>query len=55
MKHFSSDEELKEFMEYFKNTLPDPEHYPIKVMWLVAWWQSINKREKPDANIHIQK
>ena len=25
-----SDEELKRFMEYFKDELPDPEHYPQK-------------------------
>ena len=35
MKYFKNDEELKDFMEYFKNELPDPEHHPIKVMWLV--------------------
>ncbi len=26
-----TDEELKEFMEYFKDELPDPEHHPQKV------------------------
>ena len=55
MQIFDSDEELKEFMEYFKNELPDPQHYPLKVMWLVGWWQSIVKREKEDANIHVSK
>lgn len=55
MRYFKSDEELKEFMEYFKDTLPDPEHHPHKVMWLVAWWGSIVKRKKPDADLYIQK
>jgi hypothetical protein len=30
-----TDEQLKDFMEYFKDELPDPEHYPHKVMWLM--------------------
>ncbi len=34
MKYFESDEELKEFMEYFKDELPNPDHHPHKVMWL---------------------
>ena len=25
-----TDEELKDFMEYFKNELPNPEHHPLK-------------------------
>jgi hypothetical protein len=49
-----SDEELKEFMEYFKDELPNPEHHPIKARWLYNWWKSITLRNK-DANIHIQK
>jgi len=52
MKIFDSDEELKEFMDYFKDELPDPEHYPLKVLWLVKWWQEIvqrNKEEEQDA------
>ena len=55
MKHFKSDEELKEFMEYFKNTLPNPKHHPIKMMWLVDWWFTMIKGEEKDANIHFQK
>jgi hypothetical protein len=55
LRYFKTDEELREFMEYFKDTLPDPEHHPHKVMWLVAWWGSIIKRKKPDANLYIQK
>jgi hypothetical protein len=48
MQIFDSDEELKEFMEYFKNELPDPEHHPLKVIWLVKWWQGIVQRNKED-------
>tara|TARA_Y100001951_G_scaffold48329_1_gene38101 strand:+ start:68 stop:220 length:153 start_codon:yes stop_codon:yes gene_type:complete len=49
-----NDEELKEFIEYFKDELPDPEHHPIKVRWLMRWWKSIVIRNR-DANLQIQK
>ena len=42
-------------MEYFKNTLPNPKHHPIKMMWLVDWWFTMIKGEEKDANIHFQK
>ena len=48
-----SDEELKRFMEYFKDNMPDPEHYPQKVMWLMKWCQSIvlrNRNENTDSD-----
>lgn len=48
MQIFDDDKELKEFMEYFKDELPDPEHYPQKVLWLVKWWQEIVQRNKED-------
>lgn len=54
MRYFESDEELKEFLEYFKNELPDPEHHPQKIMWLVRWWKGIVIRNR-DANVHIQE
>ena len=44
--HYVRDEELKRFMEYFKDNLPDPEHYPHKVMWLMKWYQSIVLRNR---------
>ena len=34
--------------------LPDPEHHPIKVMWLYKWWKSIVIKNR-NADIHIQK
>ena len=54
VKYFDSDEELKEFMKYFKDELPDPEHHPLKFMWLVRWWKEIVIRNR-DANLHIQE
>jgi hypothetical protein len=55
LKYFENEKELKEFMEYFRHELPDPEHYPIKVMSLVSWWKNIVIRNRKDANIYIQK
>ena len=49
-----SEDELRQFMEYFKNELPDPEQHPQKVVWLYNWWKSIVIRNR-DADIHIQK
>ena len=48
MKHFKNDEELKDFMEYFKNELPDPTHHPRKVMWLVKWWKMLQEQKAKD-------
>jgi hypothetical protein len=50
-----SEDELRQFMEYFKDELPDPELYPLKVAWLHKWWVSIVKRNREDANIQFQK
>ena len=41
-----TDEEIKDFMEYFKNELPNPEHHPMKVMWLMRWYKSIVLRNR---------
>ena len=48
-----TDEEIKDFMEYFKNELPNPEHYPMKVIWLMKWYKSIvlrNRELSEDTN-----
>ena len=45
-----TDEELKEFMKYFKDELPDPEHHPLKVLWLMKWYQSIVVKNR-DADL----
>ena len=41
-----TDEELKDFMRYFKDNMPDPEHYPQKVIWLMKWYRSIVLRNR---------
>ena len=46
VKYFENDEELKEFMEYFKDELPNPDHHPLKVIWLMKWYQSIVLRNR---------
>ena len=43
-----TDEQLKDFIEYFKDELPDPEHYPKKVMWLMKWYKAIVMRNKDE-------
>ena len=41
-----TDEEIKDFMEYFKNEMPNPKHHPLKVMWLMKWYKSIVLRNR---------
>ncbi len=41
-----TDEELRGFIAYFKGELPNPEHYPQKVRWLMKWYQSIVLRNR---------
>ena len=41
-----TDEEIKDFMEYFKNEMPNPEHHPLKVTWLLRWYKSIVLRNR---------
>ena len=36
-----SDEEIQGFIDYFGEEIPDPEHYPLKVIWLIKWYKSI--------------
>jgi len=48
-----TDEEIKDFIKYFKNEIPDPNHHPLKVIWLMRWYQSIvlrNRRLSEDTN-----
>ncbi len=45
-----NDEDIKEFIEYFKDELPDPDHHPLKVIWLMKWYQSIVMRNRNDNN-----
>ena len=50
-----TDEEIKDFMEYFKGEMPNPEHHPLKVMWLMKWYKSIvlRNRERKKTHLHI--
>ena len=48
-----TDEELKKFMEYFKDELPNPDHHPLKVIWLMKWYQSIVLRNRDEDTARI--
>ena len=45
-----TDEEIKDFMEYFKNELPNPEHHPLKAIWLMKWYKSIVLRNRENED-----
>ena len=36
-----SDEEIRGFIEYFGDEIPNPDHYPLKVKWLMKWYRAI--------------
>lgn len=48
-KHqYMSDEEVQGFIDYFGNQMPNPDHYPQRVIWLMKWYKYIvlrNRRE----------
>ena len=46
-----TDEEIKDFMTYFKDELPNPEHHPLKVMWLRKWYKSIVLRNRESQKV----
>ena len=46
-----TDEEIKDFMEYFKNELPNPDHHPMKVKWLMRWYKSIVLRNRESQKV----
>ena len=57
---FENDEELQEFMDYFGDQLPNPEHHPLKMMWLGRWWTEIVRpnriaRAKEEAKLEEVK
>ena len=45
-----TDEELKEFMKYFKDELPNPDHHPLKARWLMGWYKSIVLRNRKNED-----
>ena len=43
-----SDEEIQGFIDYFGDEIPDPEHYPQKVIWLIKWYKHIVLKNRKD-------
>ena len=43
-----SDEEIQGFIDYFGDEIPDPEHYPQKVIWLMKWYKYIVLRNREE-------
>jgi len=43
-----SDEEIQGFIDYFGDEIPDPEHYPQKVIWLIKWYKNIVLKNRKD-------
>ncbi|SVE00219.1 uncharacterized protein METZ01_LOCUS453073 [marine metagenome] len=36
-----TDEEVQGFIDYFGDEIPNPDHYPRKVIWLMKWYKYI--------------
>jgi hypothetical protein len=45
-----SDEDIKGFIAYFGDEIPDPEHYPQKVIWLMKWYINIVMKNREVDN-----
>ena len=45
-----SDEEIQGFIDYFGDEIPNPEHYPLRVKWLIKWYKYIVLRNKENEN-----
>ncbi len=45
------DEEVQGFIDYFGDQIPNPDHYPRKVKWLMKWYKYIilENRRKDSA------
>jgi hypothetical protein len=44
-----SDEEIQGFIDYFgEDKIPNPEHYPQKVIWLMKWYKYIVLRNREE-------
>ena len=41
-----SEKEIKEFIDYFGDALPNPEHYPMCFMHYVKLWKFYKERDK---------
>ena len=49
-----TDEDIKGFIDYFgEDKIPNPDHYPQKVTWLMKWYKYIvkyNRRDNEQSN-----
>ena len=44
-----SDEDIQGFIDYFgDDKIPNPDHYPQKVIWLMKWYIHIVKKNRRD-------
>jgi len=42
-----SDEEVQGFIDYFgEDNIPNPDHYPMRVRWLMKWYKHIVERNR---------
>jgi hypothetical protein len=42
-----SDEEIQGFIDYFgEDNIPNPDHYPMRVRWLMKWYKHIVERNR---------
>jgi|TARA_B110000908_G_C10238495_1_gene444760 hypothetical protein len=46
-----TDDDIKRFIEYFgEDNIPNPEHYPIRLAWMMTWYESIVMKNREDNN-----
>jgi|15BtaG_2_1085339.scaffolds.fasta_scaffold00177_5 hypothetical protein len=45
-----SDDDIKGFIEYFgEENIPNPTHYPQKLIWLMRWYKVVMARKQEDV------
>jgi hypothetical protein len=42
------DKEVQGFIDYFGDEIPNPEHYPRKIIWLMKWYKYIVLRNRKE-------
>ncbi len=52
----TTDEQVQDFINYFGDQIPNPEHYPIRVKWLVKWYKLVilPRRREDERKRHIK-
>ena len=56
----TTDEEVQGFIDYFGNQIPNPDHYPRRVKWLMKWYKHIilprqeRERRENESKRHIE-